>query len=495
MIQIFKNLLRYKTSTILNLVGLSTAFAVFILVMMQSKYDLTYDRWAKDHEQIHLLAYYDAGWGEEDYYISRNYETLYNGIPELNGVGVSHGDWRYGHNQEFFIGNLQDNLFEGIPTDCNKRFVEIFSLEFIDGGLDEFEDPSSIVVSEEIAKKISKGSVVGMQITNDDTKKSYTIIGVFKSIPSNTSIKANMFTYIGNKGFANTSNWQYSLFAKIDPDVSLAKLSDKILEINNKQAESDGDEEAPLLPKIYKFEEVREAFMGFSNTELYILLLIGVATLSIALINFINFTISTIPLKIKSINLRRVVGASKKELIISLILTDLMMMVVSFGVAVFLVELVKSSSVNNFFADTSFASNHLQYIIAGAISIGFGLLAGIYPAFYSTSFSPALLLKGISAVRTKGKLWRRGLIGVQFFVALCFISIAIFISLQHNHMITKDGGYIREGVLTFVNSKYSVKSIESLKNEILRNPQITDITFSSTTLGIEGGSRDRKSVV
>ena len=312
--QILKSLLRYKTSTILNLIGLSTAFAVFILVMMQLKYDLTYDKWAKDHEQIHLLAYYDDNWKEEDFHLSRNFETLYNGVPQLGEVGVSIWNWYYGDSQLFFVENSQDNIFEGIPSDCNKRFIEIFSLEFIEGGLDEFENPSSIVISEDIAKKISDSSVIGKSITNSETKKNYQIVGVFKSIPKNSSMVANMFTYIGNQGFNSKYNASYSFFAKIDPSVPMDKLNDQIYKINIKEEKIKKEDQGKghMRPKTYKIKEISKALFGFNNNQIYILLLIGIATISIALINFINFTISMIPLKIKSINLRRVVGASKK---------------------------------------------------------------------------------------------------------------------------------------------------------------------------------------
>ena len=198
--------------------------------------------------------------------------------------------------------------------------------------------------------------------------------------------------------------------------------------------------------------------------------------LVLALINFVNFSISMVPLKIKGINLRKVVGESDNQLRLIIIVEALCIIFMSFIVAIFLVELFKRSNFSSIISDMSWVNNYFVYYVAFGITILAGIIAGIYPAFYSTSFPPALVVKSSFALSAKGRLFRKYLICFQFLVAIVFIAVALFIQLQYNYLLTQDGGYNKEKVL-HINHGFQFNQYNVLRTELLSNSDIKDATF------------------
>ncbi len=125
----------------------------------------------------------------------------------------------------------------------------------------------------------------------------------------------------------------------------------------------------------------------------------------------------------------------------------------------------------------SWHENKVVYLISISVSLVIGFVAGLYPALYSTSFQPALALKSSYALSPMGRITRKILVAFQFFISFISIISAIFVQIQHNHMTDFDGGYIKDGIVHITHGARFDKG-EILKEKLMANPEIQDVTFS-----------------
>ena len=489
---ILQTLMRYKTSTILNIVGLSIAFAAFIVIGMQIRYELSYNKHYDDYEQIYLLGENRRG----GFRIGLPLPTaiMYRDLPSVEKIGWTGIDASgYETKVEYVIdGNAQSA--KCMLARCDNEFFGIFGFPILQGDLSSFNNEDGVVISDKYAKQLfGDKSPIGeiVSITYFE-RKDYTIIAVYESQGTNTSVEADIYMAEGDRFLTNVYNYSFGVYAKLKKGVSEEQFEKEatqalrkyLVKIKNTRDAKETTDAVAITDVMYKVE-------GRSRNTLYIMMAIALVVMLVGFINFINFAVSTIPLKMKNINLRRVVGATKTELRVSLILTDAVLVVVSFLIGTYLVQLVKTSPFAGLIDDTSFEVNIIVYALSLVTAVIMGVLAGLYPAFYSTSFSPSLMLKGRFAMGAGGVRLRKALIVFQYFVAITFIAVSMFIALQQNLLINIDGGYIKEGIIKVDQTgDWRFKNISGLKDELMRHTQVKDVAFGNTDMGLgnEGGA-------
>ena len=480
---IFRNLTRFKGATFLNVIGLSSAFAVFIIISMQIRYDLNYDTYHKDHDRIYQFTRKNISTGESYTWLSRpSIREMRNSIPELNNISLLK------RNLEEIIRIINDEGDESVLRDvmysCGDEFFKVFTFDFIEGDESVLKDWNNIIISDRFAKKYyGDKSPIGKLIKNG--RSTYTIAAVYKAFPISETIKGDLFVNIGNENIDNYDNSNYAAFFKTDQqEIDAKELDRKLMEQFMPESLN---EDRTVYANPVKLTDIRYVIEGKNPYTVYAMFLLVISILVLALINFVNFSISMVPLKVKGINIRKVVGESDNKLRMVVIVEALFLTVFSFLVALFLVELFRRNSLSSIISDMSWVNNHLIYYIAFGVSILAGILAGLYPAFYSTSFSPALVLKSSFALSAKGRLFRKYLIGFQFLVAIAFIAISLFIQLQYNYLLTRDGGYNKEGIL-HIDHGWSYVKHDALKMELLTHSDIKDVTFARDAFGVLKGS-------
>ena len=492
MTQILKSLLRYKSSTILNIVGLSCAFATFIIISMQIRYDMTYDTHHKNHDSIYELALISKENGEP--YGSINRPTIAktkDNMPEVEYISAM--SKIYNIDKMTILGDDERNIVESVIT-CEKDIAKIFTFEFIEGDESALNDPSNFIVSDEFAKKwYGSQSPIGKSIKCDSVV--YNIAAVYKAFPKNETLQGNIFCNMGDEGINDYGDNSFSAFIKFNGEYSKEHIEKNILTAIGKEY-YEKKYGTKSIPSAIKLTDIRTIIYGYDNNIIYLMILIAIAIISLASINFINFATSMVPLKIKGINLRKVVGATQNELRVSMIWESITISIISFIFALIIVELFKDSSFSYIIYDLSWEANKLIYLITFGIALLTGTISGLYPALYSTSFQPALVLKSSYALSASGRVFRTALIGFQFFVSLTFIAATIFMQLQYNHLVNIDGGYIKEGIIQ-VNHGRDYDKHDILKEELLKNHQIKDVAFSFYEFGVDeyGYNIDGVSVV
>ena len=474
---IFINLTRFKNSTFLNVIGLSCAFAVFMIISMQIRYDYTYDKQYKDYEKIYQLVRTDTIEGK--HYSSWNRPSvsqMKNELPEIEYI--SGFCWWFG---AIIVNENREELDTGANLIlCDEDFPKIFSFDFIEGDESALKDLSNVIVSDDFAKKhYGNESPIGKTIKSYG--KLYKIAAVYKAFPENSTVPRALFANLGDYEIDSHHSWNYEIFVKLHKSIGPLEGFD------NKVMSQRGIASVETYLNPINIADVKYDLRGDNPYIVGIMMVLVISILVLASINFVNFAISMVPLKIKGINLRKVVGVSNCRLRFVVVVEALFLTLLSFIIALFFVELFKDSTLNSLISDTSWINNRIIYLLTFIVSVLVGVFASIYPAIYSTSFSPALVLKSSFALSVRGRHFRKCLIGFQFLIAIVFISIALFIQLQYNYLLTRDGRYNRESVLR-ISHGYSYNKHDALKSELLTYPNIKDVTFTSHIFGILGGN-------
>ena len=186
-----------------------------------------------------------------------------------------------------------------------------------------------------------------------------------------------------------------------------------------------------------------------------------------------------IPLRIKGINIRKVIGASRTSLVMGMIGESLLLTFISLALSALVVIFFGKSHLADLIPfTTGFGSNPLILALTVGVAILVAIVASLYPALYSTSVPPALSLKGSFSATHKGKAIRYSLVGVQFTISMALIMCAIFINKQRSFMLNHDLGFDKENLLV-VSSGYSVGSQRTAVEERLKkNPDIKDVAWA-----------------
>ena len=207
--------------------------------------------------------------------------------------------------------------------------------------------------------------------------------------------------------------------------------------------------------------------------------------IAIAAINFVNFATALTPMRIKSINTQKVLGSPNSHLRWGLILEAVGISLIAYLIALIIVYLLSVSSFATLItADMTLQANgHLLLLTAG-VALAIGFIAGSYPAWYITSFPPALVLKGSFGLSPKGRKLRTVLISIQFIVSIILIISLLFVKLQTRYMKTTPAGYDRDNIAVVGLSPEIAKTqTEVLSNRLKEYAAVEDVTFAHQLLG------------
>ena len=478
---ILQSLLRFKSSTLLNIIGLSTAFAAFIVIAMQLKYDMEYNRYHENYDSVYMLTQGFAGHG--GHIFSRPDATAIQDDLTLAEYTSVHGKRASTHITLMGGNGEEDRFISGIVGTGDANLTKIFTFDFIEGDENAIASIDNIIVSDRFAKKwYGDKSPIGETVKTSG--QLYKIAAVYRSLPESNTLRRDMYCNIGDENINNPRNTNYQIFIKVHDGVSRGDLDAGVEEVMN-GAEHRTNYNQEYKSSVVSLSGVRYEYEGYNRGFVILLFSLAFAIIALASINFINFAISMVPLKIKGINIRKIVGASQTELRVNVVGESLTLSLLSFVAALGLVELFKSTSLNNLLHDSSLETNYIVYIIALGVAVLAGVISGLYPAFYSTSFPSAMVLKRNYTLNVRGVNFKKILIGFQFFVTLCAIIGAIVIQLQYDFMTNRDGGYIKEGVVAvYQHGGLAYDKAEVLQNELLKSPQIKDITFADFSFGV-----------
>ena len=477
-------------STLINILGMSVAFAAAMIMMVQVKWDSTYDKNFEGHEKVFRM---ENNWMDDGLFytgISRPIiELIRTASPNLEAVGTL----KEGGQQVFYKEGDKESAITIPYAQIDSSMLSVFPFEWVEGSAKEFTTRGTAILNEAFAQMIfGEESAVGKLLLTGDSDQ-YRIIGVFKNTPRNYSMHYGIIANMGDWFLHEGNEWSFSAYLKLYNPAQVRETESAILDaLAPDLFEGSSDEEIAKYRKGFRLSNLHDAHferdvranIASANKSITIsLAAIAILLILIAIINFINFAFAEIPFRIKNINTRKVLGESRGSLIGRQLMHAGLIALVAFAIAALIMHVIAGTSWASYVSDSIALKDNIGILI---LMLGIALLsaviAGIAPALYSTAQPAALVLKGSYAMSVKGKTLRNVLVGLQFVLSFLFILMALYVHVQTKFMMKKDMGFPQENILQVWCGYSAGAAHEPLKDKLLQNPSITDVTFSDSPL-------------
>ena len=486
---IIRNLLgvvrRFKMATLLNVMGLSIAFAAFIILMIQLQYDWGFARLLKNAERIYRVGLYTPDWGNQVVVSPPFAEAFVQSSPHIE-TGALLSSW--GSQLALKRGNDTNETSFWCPVNAiTPEYASVFDFQMLEGKIESLDNPGYVLIAQSQAEKFfGDEPAVGKQLTAD--KLSFVVGGVYKDFPQNSVIQNAVYRRIGEK--ENQDNWNangYQLYVLLDdPGKKDQIIADFKNHFNHEYYDwKTKDVRLTQLTDIYYEADARfdsQKDKG-NKTIVFVLFTIAVLIVVIAGINFTNFSNALVPMRIRSINTQKVLGGSDNTLRCAMLVEAVAICLFSFILSLFIVK----GMANTWLADMvsgelSLKANIPLLIGAGVLAALTGLLAGAYPAWHITSFSPALVLKGSFGLSPSGKRMRSLLVSFQYVISFALIIAALFIYLQNHYMLASSLGFDKEHVAIVELNGQLIKNIEAVENRLEQEVSVQEVSFAEDLL-------------
>ncbi len=389
-----------------------------------------------------------------------------------------------------------DELLNSQVLFADPDFFKVFSFPLLSGDAGTvLSDIGSIVLTEDMAMSyFGSTDVVGkiIEIKLGDDFEPFTVSGVVKSIPQNSSIQFDSmisFQFQESKGWTDSAwmGFYMNTFILLDPRADYREVGskmDRVFAAHIKEGDSPGEGQRvgfslqPFLDIHLDAEAAgdRNGLARSSNPVYsYILGAIGIFILAIACINFINLAVARSLKRAKEVGIRKVVGGKRKQLIFQFLTESFLLTFIAFVLAFLLLQMVLptfSALVNKHLA-ISYLFDKGLVLLFGALFLVTGLVAGFYPAVVLSGFSPS------SSLYKRGKLLQqnyltRGLVVFQFTLSICLVVGTIAIFSQFNYLTTIDLGYNDEQLVKLDGFR-GVKDLSIVKSEMEALPGVASV--------------------
>jgi len=485
----WRNMLRSKGFTLINITGLIVGMASAILILLWIQNEVSYDQFHEKKDRIYE-AWNRASfsgelncWNTTPKVLAR---TLEKDLPEVEAaVRV---DW--GSNFLFSIGDKRITV-QGSMVDSN--FLQVFSFPLLKGDPSQvLKDMHSIVLTEKLAKKLYGNEDPMGKVIKIDNKENFTVTGILKDLPNNTRFSFEYlmpwsylrFTGEDDQYWGNNSTRTYVL---LKPHASLASVNAKMKVFKPKYDPEDPKWEMFLYPlnrwHLYSnFTNGKEDGSG-RITFVRLFAIVAAFILLIACINFMNLGTARSEKRAKEVGIRKVVGARKYSLVTQFIGESILLALIAGLFAIAVVQLSLSG-----FNQLTDKQLYIPYTSASfwlcglAFVVFTGFLAGSYPAFFLSSFQPVKVLKGAFKKSQSPVTPRKILVVLQFTFAIILIICTIIVKQQIDYAQSRQTGYNKNNLVYHHFTGDVEKNYQLIKNELLAQGIATSITKTSAPI-------------
>jgi putative ABC transport system permease protein len=498
----------FKGSGILNLLGMTAAFAALYILLVQVYYDLSYNKQIEDVERVYIMA--TPSWFAEGQYQVNLNRPIQKQILEQAGMVESYGVAYIGGDGKNYtrVGDGDDARKYQIGTSqLTRGALDVFGFKPVVGTFDGMDKEETVAISESAAKLMGVG--VGDAIYVGKGKDPMTIVAVYEDMPMNSDLNNIHILFcnkLENEGIGDVSEWGYHHFVKLNsPDSKeefeahakktveefwRTRMESTPEDVKGSVSQREIDEQisrciVTLLPfedMYYNKQIYQPAGRTGNKTTTLTLLAVSILIVVVTLINFVNFFFAQVPLRIRGVNTRKILGSSRGALVGSLMFESGMLVAISLCAAVAVVLLFKGSTYANLISCSLAFEDNLPVVGMTIIAaLVMTVASSVYPALYITSFPPALAVKGGFGATQKGKALRYALICLQFVISISFVICAMFVKKQHSFMMNYDMGFNKEYLLT---ASIGVADTErdAFSDELLKSPHIKDVAWAAGPL-------------
>lgn len=487
-----RNLTRHKGYSFINIVGLALGMACCILILVWIKDEMATDRF---HNKIESL------------YLVQNIQDF--GTEKISGSGsvpafgpAAKAEYpevlnaaRFNNGQGQFLLEYKDKQFKEYIQMADPEIFEIFTFPFISGDPKEtHSDPDVIVISERVATRFFGSTDPVGQVMTLDKKYDFRVVGVMEMIPRNSTIQFNVWIPLvfsekiwGSGRLETWYNLSFRTYLEMAPGFDPEDFNQKIA-CRVRQSRPDSNSE----PFISPFNQVYLKVWGRID-NIRIFSIIAFVILLIACINFMNLTTARSVRRAKEVGLRKVIGAYRKQVMRQFFGESILFTFISLLVAFGVVWLSLSAFQSLTGKPLQFADFFNLPILSGVMVVASltGLISGSYPALFLSAFRPATVLKGGHDSGTRGSVFRKVLVVLQFTLSIVLIIGTTVIFSQVKFMKNKSLGFDKEHVLGITVEGKLAQNYNSMKQELMLNPGVQSVSMTTHSLtGVYNNGQD-----
>ena len=487
----WRNLIRNKTFSIINIGGLATGLAACWLIVLYVGNELSYDKHHANANRIYRLAQH-ATWDNGSFNLAITSAlfgpTFKNSFPEVEefvrvdaegGGVITYGDKHI---------NAGDLLFS------DNSFFRIFSHRFIYGDAAALDKPNSIVITKTLAEKIFGDAAAAPGKAILFGNESSLVTGVIEDVPANSHFKFSGIRAMPVIGEDRNKRGNAEFYTYV--------LLKKGADIKNLQAKFPGFFDKHLKEFIegikYNLElqpitsihlhSALDYEMSPNGSMKYITVfsLVAALILIIASINYMNLSTARSSLRVKEIGVRKVNGAGRSQLVSMFLAESVLLTLIATCIAMLLVYITLPWFQHFIGKDSGIWQPNIWQtaLICGAFALIAGGLSGIYPALFISGFKLIPALKGLTGKHTGNLRFRQSLVVFQFVITIAMIAGSFIIYQQLNYVSSKNLGFNKDQVLSFHITSNEVRNkIPLLKEELLRNPLIESAGAAGNPIG------------
>jgi putative ABC transport system permease protein len=482
----FRNLLKNKGYTFLNIFGLAIGIACAALIFLWVEDEVSFNDYFSNRDNLYKVKDHQTYDGNT-FTFDATPGPMAQGIKsEIPGIKNSaRASWT---SQSMF--SLDDKNINEMGFYVDSSFLSMFQLTFIKGNPSSaFSQLYSIVITEKMANKFFNSTDVLGKTLKVDNKQDYVISGVIEDLPENVSLKFDWLAPFKlyeeqNQWLKQWGNNGVITYVETDPNANINSINKKLYNyLDSKQ--KDLVAKFSIYPmsrwRLYdSFENGKEIPGRIKYVNLFSL--IAWIILIIACINFMNLSTARSEQRAREVGVRKVLGAGKGKLIGQFIGESLILALISAVIAVAIIYL--SLPAFNSLVEKQLSLNLTNPLHIGgilAIAIICGLIAGSYPAFYLSSFNPIMVLKGLK-IKTSGSAGfiRKGLVVTQFSISIILIISTILIYQQIHHIKNRDLGYNKQDLIYVQLQGKMRQHFNAIKNDLLSTGVVKNASLSNS---------------
>ncbi|WP_321296775.1 ABC transporter permease [Marinifilum fragile] len=485
----FRGLLKEKLNSTINIVGLAIGMAAVLLISIYVQHELSYDKHNTKHDRIFRILTKVIQEEKEEILpicLRLTGDNFARHIPEIAEVTEV-------YNLNYLNLKIADKKFRGIKALCvDTNFHKVFTLEKLSSANPNklFSTPNSAVINRSTAKKLfNTTDAVGKEF--ESMGKTFTIASVVEDIPLTSHYDFDvLIPFTASEYMNNMKSLEYLCYALLKTEINTHKALDKINRLYNEKL---NDRFGVYNLKVESLTQKLTDIHLKSNYEthlkpqgkinsIYIQIILAALILVIAIINFINILVVQYDSKLSEIGLQKAIGATRFGVIKRIFVLTLIMVLFAILLGIIISEILLPffSDLMNRNLSINYFGNPILYLGIPLLAILVGILSGLYPSFIISKYSPASIIKGNTKSNHKTNKLSQALVVFQFTISMVLIASVIIVQMQIKFMKESNLGFEPDKVIAINNlSGKQAQSYESIKQELLNNPNIADVSASS----------------
>lgn len=493
----WRNIVRNKAYSAINIVGLATGMAVALLIGLWVYQQYSYDKFLPNYKNLYQakinFTSQHTGTRTQDAMSIPIADVLRKDIPGVKRVAEA--NWVGYQSHGLLVGDKKLYLEGGTAA---PDFLRMFQFEMIKGNRDDvFKEPFSVILNERTAKALFGDADPMNKVVKIDNTYNVKVTGVMKDLPANSSFQFDYlfpfsFDEATQEGFRTArttwTNNSFQIFVELQPNADVNRVSASIKNLVYEHSV----QMRPAKPELFLHPLAKwHLYSDFKNGKqaggfidyVYMFGIIGLLVLLIACINFMNLSTARSEKRAREIGVRKAIGSQKRDLVFQFLTESILTTFIAFLLAMLFLQLALPyfNTLTGSLIKIPYGNPFFWAIMTSYVLIT-GVLAGSRPAFYLASFDPVKVLKGSIQTGKAAVLPRKVLVVAQFSCSIALIISTVIIYQQLQYAKSRPTGYSASRlVMTDMTNDLNNHS-EALRNDLMQTGVIENVALSSSPI-------------